>query len=130
MADQDQSELSRRILSFRYAFEGWSYVFKTQHNAWIHGAATIAVLILAFWLDISPLEWSVLVLTIALVWTAEFVNTAFEVVVDLISPDHHPLAKRAKDIAAGAVLVSACAAVIIGVLILGPPLWQRLFTLR
>jgi diacylglycerol kinase len=129
MADPDQSHLTRRILSFRYAFEGWAYVLRTQHNAWIHGAATIAVVILAFWLDISRLEWSILVLTIALVWTAEFVNTAIEVIVDLVSPEEHPLAKKAKDIAAGAVLVSAFTAVIVGLLILGPPLWQRLFNL-
>lgn len=129
MADPDQSQLTRRILSFRYAFEGWAYVLRTQHNAWIHGAATIAVVILAFWLDISRLEWSILVLTIALVWTAEFVNTAIEVIVDLVSPEEHPLAKKAKDIAAGAVLVSAFTAVIVGLLILGPPLWQRLFNL-
>jgi diacylglycerol kinase len=129
MADQDQSELTRRILSFRYAFEGWSYVLKSQHNAWIHGGATIAVVILAVWLRISRYEWSILLLTIAFVWTAEFVNTAIEVMVDLISPEEHPLAKRAKDIAAGAVLVSAFTAVIVGLLILGPPLWQRLFKL-
>jgi diacylglycerol kinase (ATP) len=129
MADQDQSQLTKRILSFRYAFEGWAHVLKTQHNAWIHGAATIVVVILAFWLGISLYEWSILLLTMAFVWTAEFVNTAFEVIVDLISPEEHPLAKKAKDIAAGAVLVSAFTAVIVGLLILGPPLWQRLFNL-
>ena len=126
MSDQEQNELTKRIISFRYAFEGWAYVLRTQHNAWIHGAATIAVVILAFWLGMSRVEWSILILTIAIVWLAEFTNTALEAVIDLVSPDYHPLAKTAKDVAAGAVLVSACAAVIVGLIILGPPLWQRI----
>jgi diacylglycerol kinase len=126
MADQEQNELTRRMISFRYAFEGWSYVLRTQHNAWIHAAATIAVVVLAFWLELSRVEWSILVLTIALVWIAEFANTALEAVIDLISTDYHPLAKTAKDVAAGAVLISACAAVIVGLIILGPPLWARI----
>jgi diacylglycerol kinase (ATP) len=126
MSDQEQNELTKRIISFRYAFEGWAYVLRTQHNAWIHGAATVAVVILAFWLGMSRVEWSILILTIAIVWLAEFTNTALEAVIDLVSPDYHPLAKTAKDVAAGAVLVSACAAVIVGLIILGPPLWQRI----
>ena len=126
MSDQEQNELTKRIISFRYAFEGWAYVLRTQHNAWIHGAATVAVVILAFWLGMSRVEWSILILTIAIVWLAEFTNTALEAVIDLVSPDYHPLAKTAKDVAAGAVLVSACAAVIVGLIILGPPLWARI----
>jgi diacylglycerol kinase len=82
---------------------------------------------LAFWLGISRLEWSVLILTTLLVWMAEFANTALEAVVDLVSPDYHPLAKAAKDVAAAAVLVGALGAVVVGLLILGPPLWARLF---
>lgn len=128
MPDQDQNELTKRVLSFRYAFEGWSYVIRSQNNAWIHAAMTIGVIIFAFWLDVSRIEWSILILTIAFVWTAEFANTALEAVVDLVSPEDHHLAKIAKDVAAGAVLVSAVAAVIIGLLILGPPLWERFFS--
>lgn len=126
MPERDFNELSRLSLSFRYAFEGWSYVFRTQRNAWIHALATIAVVILAFWLHVSRLEWAILILTISFVWTAEFANTALEAVVDLVSPENHPQAKIAKDVAAGAVLVTACAAVIVGLLILGPPLLDRI----
>jgi len=125
MPDRKQNELTRRALSFRYAFAGWVYVLRSQPNAWIHAVATIAVVILVFWLGLSRIEWAILTLTIAFVWTAEFLNSALEAVIDLISPEYHPLAKIAKDVAAGAVLVSACAAVIVGLLILGPPLWER-----
>lgn len=80
----------------------------------------------AFWLQLGRLDWAVLLLTIALVWVAEFVNTAVEAVVDLLSPELHPLAKVSKDVAAAAVLLAALAAAGIGLLVLGPPLWARL----
>lgn len=126
MPHQDQNELKKRVRSFRYAFDGWSYVLRTQRNAWIHAAAAVAVVFLAFWLEVSRLEWSILILAITIVWTAEFANTALEAVVDLVSPQEQPLARVAKDVAAGAVLVSACGAAVVGLLILGPPLWDRL----
>ena len=87
------------------------------------------VIILGLWLEIPAHDWAVIVLTIAMVFTAEFINTAIEAVVDLASPVHHPLAKVGKDVGAGAVLVSALAAILIGLLILGPPLWARIITL-
>jgi diacylglycerol kinase len=113
-------------MSFRYAFEGWWYVLRSQPNAWIHAAATLLVIMVAFWLNISRVEWSVLVITITLVWTAEMANTALEALVDLVSPEADPRAKTAKDVAAGAVLLAACAAVVVGLVILGPPLWSQL----
>ncbi|HTU92272.1 MAG TPA: diacylglycerol kinase family protein [Gemmataceae bacterium] len=115
-----------RLASFRHAFAGWWYVLRTQHNAWIHALASIAILALALWLGLGSTEWAILILTIAVVWVAEFVNTAVEASVDLLSPDIHPLAKIAKDIAAAAVLIAALAAVVVGLLVLGPPLWQKL----
>lgn len=118
------SFLRSRARSFRYAFEGWRYVMRTQHNAWIHATATVCVLVLAFTLKLPGRDWAVLILTIALVWTAELINTAIEAVVDLASPHFDQLAKVAKDVAASAVLVTAVAAVVVGLLILGPPLWQ------
>ena len=72
------------------------------------------------------MEWAILVITIAMVFTAEFINTSIEAVVDLASPTHHPLAKVGKDVGAGAVLVAALAAIVVGLLILGPPLWVRI----
>jgi diacylglycerol kinase len=115
-----------RIRSFRYAIAGWWYVLRTQKNTWIHTIATVIVVVLAIWLKLSLVEWAVLVLTIGSVWTAEFFNTALEVVVDLASPQKHPLAKIGKDVSAGAVLVAAFISVIVGFLILGPPLWTKL----
>jgi diacylglycerol kinase len=87
------------------------------------------IIILGLWLGIPARDWAVIVLTIAMVFTAEFINTAIEAVVDLASPVHHPLAKVGKDVGAGAVLVSALAAALIGLLILGPPLWARIISL-
>ena len=81
---------------------------------------------LAAWLKLERIEWAVLILTISSVWVAEFFNTALEVVVDLASPDIHHLAKIAKDVGAASVLVAAFFSVVIGILVLGPPLFNRL----
>lgn len=116
-----------RLDSFRHAFSGCAYMLRTQRNAWIHACATVLVTALGLWLGLSRWEWVAIVLVIGLVWMAEFVNTALEAVVDLASPDLHPLAKVGKDVAAAAVLVGAITSVIVGLLILGPPLWVRLF---
>ena len=117
--------VSRRA-SFRHAFRGWWFVIRTQRNAWIHAVLSTLVLLLALWLHLPLRDWAVLFLTIALVWTAEFINTALEAVVDLASPQKHPLAKVGKDVGAAAVLLAALAAILVGLLILGPPLWVRL----
>jgi diacylglycerol kinase len=101
-------------------------VLRTQPNAWIHAIATASAIVLGLWLRLSRIEWAILTLTIGLVWTAEFINTALEAAVDLASPDIHPLAKIGKDVSAAAVLVAAIISVVIGLLVLGPPLWARL----
>ena len=118
--------LQRRIESFAYAFAGWGHVLRTQPNAWIHAAISVAVMVMALWLGLPRAHWAILILTIMVVWVAEFTNTALEAVVDMTMPQPHPLAKTAKDVAAAAVLISALGAVVVGLLILGPPLWQRL----
>ena len=115
-----------RIAAIGHASRGWWHVLKTQHNAWVHSIVATAVFAMGVWLGLPPRDWAVLVLTVAMVFTAEFINTAIEAVVDLASPEKHPLAKVGKDVGAGAVLVAALAAVLIGLLILGPPLWERL----
>lgn len=99
---------------------------RTQHNAWIHATVATLVFLVALWLGIPPRDWAVLIMTIAMVFTAEFINTSIEAVVDLASPVHHPLAKVGKDVGAAAVLIAALAAVLVGLLILGPPLWTKL----
>jgi diacylglycerol kinase len=118
-----------RIASFGHAFHGWWYVIRTQRNAWIHATITTLVIIVGLWLQLPARDWAVLVLVIALVWSAEFFNTSIEAVVDLASPMHHPLAKVGKDVGAAAVLIAAGAAVLVGLLILGPPLWIKILLL-
>jgi diacylglycerol kinase (ATP) len=118
--------LKSRAKSFRYAFAGWWFVIRTQRNAWIHAVVSVAVILVSFWLQIVPRDWAVIVMAIALVWTAEFLNTALEAVVDLASPHQHYLAKVGKDVGAAAVLIAAFSAALIGLLVLGPPLWNRL----
>ncbi len=114
-----------RLRSFGHAFRGWWYVLRTQRNAWLHVVIASVVFILSFWLGLDALRWAIIILTTAMVFTAEFLNTSIEAVVDLASPRKHPLAKVGKDVGAGAVLIAAAAAIIIGVLVLGPPLWLR-----
>jgi diacylglycerol kinase (ATP) len=120
------SFLRSRLHSFGHAFRGWWYVVRTQRNAWIHVVIAALVFALSFWLRLKTLDWAILILTTAMVFAAEFLNTALEAVVDLASPQKHPLAKIGKDVGAGAVLIAALAAVLIGLLILGPPLWARM----
>jgi diacylglycerol kinase (ATP) len=121
--------LRLRARSFGYAFEGWWHVIRTQRNAWIHALASLLAFLFSIWLQISPVELALLVVVIALVWLSEFFNTALEALVDLASPGVHPLAKVAKDVAAAAVLIAALASVIVGILILGPPLADKLAAL-
>ncbi len=130
MPNQPTGFISSRLKAFGYAFSGWWYVIRTQRNAWIHLAATIAVLILSVVLRITPTGWALIILAIALVWIAEFVNTAIEAVVDLVSNhEHHELARVGKDVGAAAVLIAAIASIVIGLLVLGPPLWEAIRTL-
>ncbi len=124
-----KSFFTSRVASFRYAFHGWHHVLRTQQNIWIHTAIATVVFFLALWLRLPARDWAVLVLTSAMVFAAEFLNTAIEAVVDLASPNKHPLAKIGKDVGAAAVLVAALAAILIGLLILGPPLWIKLISL-
>ena len=116
-----------RLASFRYAVAGLAHVLRTQRNAWIHAVASLFVVVLAFWLQLGLTQWAALVLPMAMVWMAEFVNSALEAIVDLASPDVHPLAKVGKDVGAAAVLIAAVSAALVGLLILGPPLGKRLW---
>ena len=126
MRQKSQNELYSRAKSFRYAFEGWYYVIRTQHNAWIHASISIIVLGLGLWLELPARDWAVIILAIMAVWMAEFMNTALEALVDMATEEFHPLAKIAKDVAATAVLVGAVGAALVGLLIMGPPLLQKL----
>ena len=101
-------------------------MLRTQHNAWVHAVATGVVIAMGVVLRLSPGEWCWIVLAIVAVWTAEALNTAFEFLTDVASPGFHPVAGKAKDVAAGAVLLAACGAVVIGLLVLGPHLLRLL----
>ena len=112
--------LGARIKSFGYAFRGLGFMLKTQHNAWIHLAATALVIAGGVWAQLSFYDWRWIVLAIGMVWVAEIVNTAFEHLCDVVQPEFHVSVKAAKDVAAGAVLVAAFAAVLIGLLVFLP----------
>jgi len=114
-----------RARSFKYAFEGWWFVIRTQQNAWIHAIVSVIVVLLGLWLQLPGRDWAVIILAIAMVWAAEFFNTALEAIVDLTSPEQNQLAKVGKDVGATAVLIAAGASVLIGLLIMGPPLWAK-----
>jgi diacylglycerol kinase len=113
----------RLVRSFGYAFRGIGILVRTQANARIHAAVTLLAVGVGFALGISRGEWCAVIGVIGLVWVAEGMNTAVESVVDLVSPERQPLAGRAKDVAAGAVLCAALAAAIVGAIIFAPRLW-------
>lgn len=117
--------VARVVRSFGYAFVGVGYLFRTQRNARIEVVCAAFACTLGFWLHISRIEWAVIVLMIAMGLALEGVNSAIEAVVDLASPEYHRLAKVAKDVAAGAVLLAAGASVFIALLIFGPRVWER-----
>ena len=109
---------SRNIIdSFNYAVAGIIYALKTQRNMKIHFGIAILVLITSLFLDFSRLEFLMLFLTVSFVMVAEMINTSIEKTIDLITEEYHPLAKIAKNVAAGAVLISAINAVIVGYLL-------------
>jgi len=113
---------SRAVAAVRYALRGIGFLFGAP-NVWVLTAASLAALGAGAYFAISALEWCAVVLAIALVWVAEALNTALERLTDLASPQYNPLAGKAKDIAAGAVLIAALGAVSIGVIIFGPRLF-------
>ncbi|MCS6938773.1 MAG: diacylglycerol kinase family protein [Roseiflexaceae bacterium] len=115
--------IQQRLRSFPFAFAGIGHLLRTQGNAQIHVAAGSVAVALGFLFNIDRGEWLALALTITLVLAAEGVNTAVEAVVDLVTPGFHPLAKIAKDVAAGTVLLTAIGAVAVGLIVFLPRLW-------
>ena len=116
-----------RKLSFAAALAGLAYVVRTQPNVWIELAALSVVAIAGLFFGIGALEWGLLGLTVTLILALEAVNTAVETVVDLVSPHYHPLAKIAKDTAAGALVIAVLGSVVVAASIFGPRLWVMLF---
>src|SRR2546430_9764133 len=119
-------QTTRMLLrSFGYAFEGVAYILRTQRNARIELAVGLAAVALGLWLGLTSVEWAVLAITIALVLALEWINTSLELAVSLASPDRHPSAKAAKDVAAACVLLGAITSVVVGLLLFGPRLVER-----
>jgi len=112
------------LRSLGFALAGIGFLFRTQRNAQIHAAAAALVVLAAWLLGVSALEWLALLAAITIVIVAEGLNTAVEAVVDLVSPDYHQRARHAKDVAAGAVLLAAVGAAGIGMLVFVPRMWQ------
>ncbi len=120
MSDIKDFSVKNRMKAFGYAISGLAYVFKTQHAMWFHSLTASGVVLLGLYCHVSAADWRWLVLAITLVWGAETINTAVEIVCDAVSMDHHPLIGKSKDVAAGAVLVAAIGAGIIGSLVFWP----------
>ena len=118
--------MNNRIKSFGYAGRGIKIVFGSEPNMKIHIFVAMLVILCGFVFKINITEWILCLLCIGLVFSAEMLNTAIENVVDLASPEHHELAGKAKDIAAGAVLICAIISVVIGLLIFVPKAWNMM----
>ena len=116
----DRFNLRKRLKSFRYAFNGIKIMFSSEHNSWIHLFAATLVLLLGFYFQINTTEWILVIIAITMVLATELINSAIEMVIDLISPDYNTKAGKAKDMAAGAVLICAIAAACIGIIIFLP----------
>jgi len=121
-----ESYLNGRLRSFGFAFRGLKVLLQSQQNARIHALATVLVVVAGAILRLSSVEWGLVALAIAGVWAAEAINTAIEALVDLTSPEHHPLAAKAKDVAAGAVLAAAIGSAVVGGFVFGPHLLRLL----
>ncbi len=121
-----RNSILKTLKSFRFAFHGIYLVVRFENNTRVHVLATMAVMALGFFLELSLIEWAIILTQVGLVWTAEIFNTALEKLVDLVSPEYSPKAGIIKDVAAGAVLVTSIVAAIIGLLIFGRKALQLL----
>ncbi|MBU6119839.1 diacylglycerol kinase family protein [Hymenobacter sp. PAMC29290] len=110
----------RRVASFGHAGRGVWTALRSEVHLRFHALATVVVIGLGFYCRITRLEWALVAISVASVWAAELVNTAIEALTDLVSPAYHPLAGKAKDVAAGAVLLAALGALVVGALVFGP----------
>lgn len=124
--DTQRLKIGARVKSFLFAVQGIVTVVRTAPNTWYMSLATAVTTAAGFWLGVSVLEWCFLAAAITLVWVTEILNSAIEFLVDLASPELHPLAQKAKDAAAGAALIAVLFSLVIAVLVLGPKLLETL----
>lgn len=120
ISEKKRFSLVARAKSFTHAFRGIGVLVKSTHNFWVHIFTAIIAIILGVLLKISHIEWMILILVSGFVMVTEALNTAIEIDIDLTSPNYHPYARDTKDVAAGAVLISAITAVVIGLIIFIP----------
>lgn len=116
----DTFSFAGRLRSSVHALEGIAVMLKSQHNAWVELAATLVVTAAGWLFGVTTVEWCLLILVMMVVWVAEALNTAIEFLCDVASPDFHPLVKKSKDVAAGAVLLSVVGAAVVGAIIFLP----------
>jgi diacylglycerol kinase (ATP) len=122
LSEKKRFSIIARARSFKYALRGIGIIFKTQHNAWVHGLIAVLIIALGLVLQISEGEWAAVLLSITSVLAAEAFNTAMEIDIDLTSPNYHPYARDTKDVASGAVLITALGAALVGIVIFVPKL--------
>lgn len=120
MTKREAFSLRARLKSFSYAFAGVAFMLRSQHNAWLHAVATIGVVAAGLAYKVRPEDWRWLFAAVTIVWVAEAVNTAFEHLCNVVSPQYHPEVEKAKDVAAGAVLIAALGAAAIGANVFAP----------
>lgn len=126
--DPDEYSLitsTSRKASLSYAIAGWLYMLRRQKNTRIQAVASVLIAALCLWLQIDLLRWAMIIFAVTIVWMAEFLNAAVEAAVNLSTTEYHPMAKVGKDVAAAAVLLGVVSAVLIGLLVLGPPLLAK-----
>jgi diacylglycerol kinase len=128
MKQRSRFSVISRLKSIGYGARGFRDMLLTEPNAWVHVVLTLLALDLAWWLRVGRTEFALIVISIVMVWVAEAFNTVLEIMADLVvTPQRYSrIVKRAKDIAAGAVLIASVGALSVGLIILGPPLYQRL----
>lgn len=120
MPNRHPDSLTARLRSLGHACTGLATLLRTQPNARLHAAASLAVTATGLWFGLAAAEWLWLLLAMVLVWMAEAFNTALEFLADAVTREQHPLIRQAKDVAAGAVLIAALGAAVIGTLVFGP----------
>jgi diacylglycerol kinase len=113
---------SGRIKSFFFAFSGWKYLYKYEHNFRVHLLTAAVVIVSGIFLELSFTEWSLIFLVISLVFITEIINSSLEYLADYISPEYSETIKRVKDFAAAGVLTAALSSIIVGILIFLPKL--------
>ncbi len=116
---------TNRWNSLQYALAGWLYMIRRQKNTRIMSVASLMIFGIALWLQVSRVEWAILILTMTIVWLTEFLNAGIEAAIDIAAPDIHPMAQVGKDVASAAVLLGVVASILIGILLLAPPLLAK-----